>query len=139
MTCSFTKSCLTLGNPMDCSMPGFPVLHYLLEFAQTHVHSVGDASNHSSSVAPFSSFPQSFPASVFSSELALHIRWQGYWSFSFSISPSNIYSGVISFKVDWFYLLAVQGTLKSLLQRHNLKASILGAQLSLWSNSPMCT
>ena len=96
--------------------------------------------NHLILCHPLLFLPSIFPSiRVFSNLLALHIRWQGYWSFSFSISPSNIYSGVISFKVDWFYLLAVQGTLKSLLQRHNLKASILGAQLSLWSNSPMCT
>ena len=76
---------------------------------------------------------------VFSNELALPLRWPKYWSFSFSTSPSSEESLLISFQIDWFYLLAVQGTLKSLLQRHNLKASILGAQLSLWSNSPMCT
>ena len=78
-----------------------------------------------SSVSPFSSCPQSFPASVFSNELALHIRWPKYWSFSFSISPPNEYSVLISFRIDWFDLLAVQGTLKSLLQHHSLKASIL--------------
>ena len=80
----------------------------------------------SSSVVPVSSCPQSFPASQgLSSELAIHIRWPKYWSFSFSISPSNEYSGLISFRIDWFDLLAVQGTLKSLLQHHSLKASIL--------------
>ena len=79
----------------------------------------------SSFVAPFSSCPQSFPASESSSELALHIRWPKYWSFSFSISPSNEYSGLISFGIDWFDLLVVQGTLKSLLQHRNSKASIL--------------
>ena len=79
----------------------------------------------SSSVVPFSSCSQSFPASVFSSESALHIRWPNYWSFSFSISSSNEYSELISFRIDWFDLLAVQGTLKSLLQHYNSKASIL--------------
>ena len=81
----------------------------------------------SSSVVPFSSCPQSFPASfirVFSNESVLRIRWPKYWSFSFSTSPSNEYSGLISFKIDWFDLLAVQGTFKSLLQHHSSKASI---------------
>ena len=78
----------------------------------------------SSSVIPFSSFPQSFPASG-SNESAFRIRWPKYWSFSFSISPSNEYSGLISFRTDWLGLLAVQGTLKSLLQHHSSKASIL--------------
>ena len=83
-------------------------------------------SNHLILCHPLLFLPSIFPSiRVFSSLLALHIRWQGYWSFSFSISPSNIYSGVISFKVDWFYLLAVQGTLKSLLQHHSSKASVL--------------
>ena len=79
----------------------------------------------SSSVAPFSSFPQSFPASESFPELALHIRWPKYWSFSFSISPSNEYSGLITFRIDSFDLLTVQGSLKSLLQHHRSKASIL--------------
>ena len=79
----------------------------------------------SSSVIPFSSCPQSFPASVFSNESALRIRWPKYWSFSFNISPSNEYSGLNSFRMDWLDLLAVQGTLKSLLQHHSSKASIL--------------
>ena len=84
--------------------------------------------------------PSIFPSiRVFSSESALHIRWPKYWSFSFSISPSNEYSGFISFKIDWFDLLAVQGTLKSLLQNHNSKASILCSQPSLWSNSHIHT
>ena len=79
----------------------------------------------SSSVSPFSSRLQSFPATVFSSELVLHIRWPKYWSFSFSINLSNEYSGLISFRMDWLDLLAVQGTLKSLVQHHTLKAPIL--------------
>ena len=81
--------------------------------------------NISSSVAPFSSCLQSFLASGFFPMSALHISWPKYWSFSFSISPSNEYSGLISFRTDWFDFLAVQGTLKSLLQHHNAKASIL--------------
>ena len=81
--------------------------------------------NISSSAVPFSSRLQSFPTSVFSSESVLRIRWSKYWSFSFSISPSNEYSGLIFFRMDWLDLLAVQGTLKSLIQHHSSEASIL--------------
>ena len=127
--CSVAKSCLTLCDPMDCSIPGFPVLHYLLEFAQIHMHWVSDSmSNHLILCHPLLLLPSMFPIIfsnwVFSSESALHIRWPKYWSFSSSISPSNEYSGFISFRIDWFDLLAVRGTLKSLLQHHNLKAPI---------------
>ena len=116
----FTQSCLTLCDPMDCSTPGFPILHHLPKFVQTHVHWVSDAIQPSRPVIPFSSC---FPSiGVFSNESALPNRWPKYWSFSFS--PSNEYSGLISFRMDWFDLLAVQGTLKSLLQHHSLKASI---------------
>ena len=97
-------------------MPGFPVHHQLLELAQTHVHLTI-----TSSVIPFSSFLQSPGIRVFSNESVLCIRW----SFSFSISPSNEYSGLISLRTDWFDLLAAQGTRKSLLQHHSSKASIL--------------
>ena len=84
--------------------------------------------------------PLVFPSiRIFSNELALHIRWPNYWSFSFSIRPSNEYSGLVSFRIDWFDLLAVQGTLRSLLQHHDLKASFFGTQLSLWSNSHRTT
>ena len=110
---------------MDCSTPGFPVLHLLLGFAQTHVNWVSDASNHLIICLPLLLPPSIFPGiMVFSSESVLHFRWPKYWSFSFSISPSNEYSGLISFRIDWFYLLAVQGTLKSL-HKHISKASIL--------------
>ena len=115
-------------NPMDCRTPGFPVLHHLVAFAQSHVHWVGDDICHptvSSAVVPFSSCLQSFPASVFTSESALCIRWPKYWSFSFSISSSNENSGLISFRMDRLDLLAVQGTLKSLPQHHSLKASVI--------------
>ena len=105
---------------MDYSTPGFPVLHYLPEFAQTYIHWVHLILCHP--LLPPSVFPS---IRVFSSELALHIRWPKYWSFSFRISPSNEYSGLISFRSHWFDLLAVQGTIKSLLQYHNLKASVL--------------
>ena len=92
----------------------------------------------SSSVVPFSSLPSIFPSiRVFSNKSALHMRWPKYWSFSFNISPSNEHPGFISFRMDWLDLLAVQGTLKSLLQHHSSKTSIL--QLSLWSNSHIRT
>ena len=100
-------------------------------------------SNHLILCCPFSSCLQSFPASgsfpviqVFSSG---HIRWPKCWSFSFNISAPSEYSGWISFRIDWLDLLAVQGTLKSLLQQHSSKASIFGTQLFLWSNSHICT
>ena len=116
---------LTLCDPMDCSTPGFPVLHHFPDFAQTHVHWLGDASQ-PSHPRSLSSPPPVFPSiRGFSSESALRIRWQKYWSFSFSISPSNEYSGLIPFRIDWFDLPHVQGTLKSLLQHHSSKASIL--------------
>ena len=125
--CSVTQLCLTFDDPVDCSTPGFPALHYLLELAQTHVHWVGDAIQPSHFLSPSSPV-------VNLSQLqglfqwvrgALCIRWPKYWSFGFSISPSKEYSGLISFRIDWFDLLAVQGTLKSRLQHHNLKASNL--------------
>ena len=125
---------------MDCSMPGFPVHHQLLELAQTHVHGVGDAiqpSHRLSSPSPPASVLPSIR--VFSNESALRIRWPKCWSFSFSIRPSNEYSELISFRVDWFDFLSVQGALKSLLQQHNLKTSIFGVQPSLWSNSHIRT
>ena len=101
---------------MDCSTPGLPVHHQLPEFTQTHVHQVGDAIHPCHPLSSPSPLPSVFPSiKIFPSESALHIRWPKYWSFSFSISPSSEYSGLISFRVDWFDL-AVQGTLKSLLQ-----------------------
>ena len=112
--CSFSESCLILCNPMDCSMPGFPVLHRLSELAQTHVHWVGDAIQPScplSSPSP-SGFNLSQHQGLFQ-WVGSSIRWPKYWSFSLSISPSNEYSGLISFRIDWFDLLAVQGTLKA--------------------------
>ena len=110
----------------DCSTPGLSVHHQLSEFTQTHVHWVSDAiqPSHplSSPSPPTFNLPQH--QGLFN-ESVLCIRWPKYWSFSFSISPSNEYSGLISFRVDWLDLLAVQGTLKSLLQPHSSKASIL--------------
>ena len=122
---SVAQSCPTLCNPMDCSMPGFPVHHQLLELTQTHVHWVGDAI-HLILCHPLLLPPSILPSiKVFSNESVLHIRWPKYWSFSFSISPSNEHLGLISFRMDWLDLLAVQGTLKSLLQHHSLKESFL--------------
>ena len=113
-------------NPMDCSTPGFPVLHNLLELAQTHIHCVCDTIQPSHPLSHPSLGPSVFPSiGVFSNALALCNRWPKYWIFSFSINPSNEDSGLISFRIDWSDLLAVGGTLKSLPQRHSLKASIL--------------
>ena len=124
--CSVTKSCQTLCDPVDSSIPGFNVLHYLPEIAETHAHYVDDAIPPSHLLLPLLFLPSIFlRIRVFSNELALHIRWPKYWSFSFSISPSDEYSGLISFRIDWFDRLAVQGTLKSLIQHQNLKASII--------------
>ena len=138
--CSVAKLCPTLCNPMNCSTPGFLVLHYLPEFAQTHVHRVSDAIHPtiSSSVVSFSSCPQSFPASG-----SFPMSWffaSGGQSIGVSasiISPSNEYSGLISFRIDWFGLLAVQETLKSLFQHHSSKASILRCSALL--NGPTLT
>ena len=133
---SVVHSCLTLCDPIDCSTPGFPVHHQLPELAQTHVHRVSDAIQPSHPLSFLFLLPSIFlNIRVFSNESVLCIRWPKYWSFSFSISPSNEYSGLISFRMDWFDLLAVQGTLKSLLQHHSSKTSISGAQLFLWSTS----
>ena len=108
------------------STPGLPVHHQFLELTQNHVHWVGDAIQ-SSHPLPSSSPPSlNFPSiRVFSNESALHIRWLKSWGFSFKISPSNEYPGLISFRMDWLDLLAIHETRKSLLQHHSLKASIL--------------
>ena len=121
---SVTQSCLTLCDPMDCSTPGFPVHHQLREFAQTHGHRVGDAIHPSHPLS--SPSPPAFNLSQHQGlESVLHIRWPKYWSFSFSISSSNEYSELISFRMDWLDLLAVQGTLKSLLPAPQFKSIIL--------------
>jgi len=123
---SIAQSCLTLCHPMNHSTPGLPVQHQLPEFTQTHVHQVGDAIQPSHPLSSPSLLPPIPPSiRVFSNESTLRIRWPKYWSFSFSIIPSNEHSGPISFRMDWLDLLAVQGTLKSLLQHHSSKASIL--------------
>ena len=116
---SITESRPTLCDPTDCNIPGSSVLHCLSELAQTHVHWVSDAI-----CRPLLLLPSIFPSiSVFSNESALCIRWSKYWSVS--ISLSNEYSGLISFRIDWFDLFAVHGSLRSLLQHHGLKASVL--------------
>ena len=123
---SVAQSYLTLCDPMDCSMLGLPVHHQLLQLAQTHVHWIGNAIQPSYPLLSPSPPAFNLPSiRVFSNESVLRIRWPKYWSFSFSISPSNEYLGLISLRIDWFDLLAVQGTLKSLLQHHSSKASIL--------------
>ena len=123
---SVTQSCLTLCDPMSCSTPGLPVHHHLPEFTQTNVHRVRDAiqpSHPLASPSPPAPIPPSFR--VFSNESTLHMRWPKYWSFRFSIIPSKEILGLISFRMDRLDFLAVQGTLKSLLQHHTSKASIL--------------
>ena len=123
---SVAQSCPTLYDPMDCSMPGCRVHHQLLELAQTHVHQLKMPFNHLILCRPLRLLPSIFPSiRVFSSESTLRIRWPKYWSFSFSISSSNDYSGLIPFRIDRLDLHPVQGTLKSLLQHHGSKASIL--------------
>ena len=115
------KSCLTLCDHMDCSTPGFPVHHQLTELTQIHVLESVMPSNHLILCRPLLLLPSIFPnIRVFSNESVLHIMWPKYWSFSCSTSPSNEYSGLISFRMDWLDLLAVQGTFKSLLQHLTL-------------------
>ena len=121
-----TQSCPTLCDPMDCSTPGLRVHHQLPEFTQTMPTESVMPSNHLILCHPLLLPPSIFSSiRIFSSESALPIRWPKYWSFRFSISPSNEYSGLITFRMDWLDLLAVQGTLKNLLQHHSSKASIL--------------
>ena len=111
---------------MDCGTPGFPVLQYLPEFAQTPVHWVSDAIQPCILCCLLVFRPSFFPSiRVFSNESAVHTRWPKFWGFNFSISPSNEHSGLISFRIDGFDLPAIQGTLKSILQHHSLKALIL--------------
>ena len=137
---SVTQSCPTLWDTMNCSTPGLPVHHQPPEFTQIHVHRVSDATSHLILCRPLLLLPPIPPSiRVFSNESTLRMRWPKYWSFSLSISPSNEHPGLVSFRMDWLDLLAIQGTLKSLLQHHSSKASILGAQLSSQSNSHIDT
>ena len=127
---SVTQSCLTLCDPMDGSTPAFPVHHQLPEPTQTHVHQVSNAINQLILCCPLLLLPSIFPRiRVFSSESILCIRWPKYWSLNCSINPSNVYSELISFRIDWFDLLAVQGTLKGLLQHHNSVQSLSRVRL----------
>ena len=123
---SVAQSCPTICDPMNHSTPGLPVHHQLPEFTQTHVHRVHDAiqpSHPLSSPSPPAPNPSQHQSLFHESTLCM--RWPKYWSFSFSIIPSKEHPGLISFRMDWSDLLAVQGTLKSLLQYHSSKASIL--------------
>ena len=124
---SVAQLCPTLCDSHEaCSMPGLPVHHQPPEFTQTHIHQVGDAIPPSHPLSsPFPPAPIPPSIRVFSKKSTLRMRWPKYWSFSFSIIPSKRHPGLISFRMDWLDLLAVQGTLKSLLQHHSLKASVL--------------
>ena len=139
---SVTQSHLTLCDAVDYSTPGFTALHHIPELAQTHVHWIGDAiqSPHPLLFPPLPLFYLS-QHRVFANESVLHISWPKYWSFSFSISPSSEFSGLISFRIDQLDLLVLQGTLKSLLQYHSSKASILqcSAFFVVWLSHPYMT
>ena len=133
-TCEGNLSkCCVFGKSysVDCSTPGFPLLHCLLEFAQTHIYWVSDAIQSSHPLLPPSPALNLFQHQGLFQWVSSSHRWPKYWSFSFIISPSNEYSGLISFRMDWLGLLAVQGTLKSVLQPHSSKASINSSVLSL--------
>ena len=122
----FSSSVVSDSDPMDCSTPGFPVHHQSQSLRKLMSIESVRPSNHLILCHPLVLPPSFFPSiRVFSNESVLHIRWPKYWSFSFSISPSNEYSGLISFRIDWLDLLAVQVTLKSLLQNHSSKPSVL--------------
>ena len=118
------QSCLTLCDPMNRSMPVLPIHHQFPEFTQTHVHWIRDAQPSHPLSSPSPPAPNPSSIRVFSNESILRMRWPKYWSFSFSIIPSKEHPGLI-FRMHWLDLLAVQGTLKSLLQHHTSKASIL--------------
>ena len=123
---SVAQSCPTLCNPMNCSMPGLPVLHQLLEFTQTHVYRVGDVFQPSHPLlSPSPPAPVSPRIRVFSNVSTLHMRWPKYWSFNLIISPSNEHPGLISFRMHCLDLLAVQGTHRCLLQHHSSKVLII--------------
>ena len=123
---SVTQSCPTLCDPMDCSTPGFPVHHQLRSILKFTSFESLMPFNHLILCRPLLLLPPVFPSiRVFSNESTLRVRWPKYWSFSFSISPSDEHQGLISFRMDWLDLLAVQGTLKGLFQHHSSKASNL--------------
>ena len=123
---SLAQSCPTPCNPMDCSTPGLPVHHQLLELNSGVKFELVMRSNHLILCHPLLLLPSILHSiRVFSNKSVLRIRWPKYWSFNFNNSPSSEYSGLISFRMDWLDLLAVRGTLKSLLQYHSSKVSIL--------------
>ena len=127
-----TQSHLTLCDPMDCSTSGFPVLHRLPEFAQIHVHWVGDAISPSLLCRLLLPLPSVFPSiRVFSNVSVLRIQWPKYWSSTFSISPSNEYSGLISLRMDWLDLLAAKGLSRVFSSTTVQKHQFFGAQLFL--------
>ena len=122
---SVAQLCPTLCDPMHHRMPDIPVHHHLLEFSQTHFHWVSDATQPSHPL-PSPLLPSIFPSiGVFPNESALHIRWPKYWTFNINMSPSNEHPGLVSIRMVWLDLLAVQEILKSLLQHHSSKAAIL--------------
>ena len=147
---SVTQSSLTLCDAMDCSTPGFPVHHQLPELAQTHVHCSVDMIGGHGSVMPSNYLilcypllllPSIFPSiRIFYNELVLLSRWPHYWSFSFSISPSNEYSGLISFRIAFGFISLQSKGLSRLLSNTTVqKYHFFGVQLSLWSNSHIHT
>ena len=128
LSVQFSRSVVSdsLCHPTDCSTPGLPIHHQLPEFTQTHVRRISNAVQPSHPLSSPLLLPSLFPTiRVFSNKSVLCIRWPKYWSFSFSVSPSNEYSWLISFRIEWLDFLSVQGTLKSLFQHHSSKASIL--------------
>ena len=135
----FSHSVVSICDPMDCSMPGF--LSFTISWSLLKLMSIQSVmpSNHLILCHPLLVPSIFLSIRVFSNESVLYIKWPKYWSFSFSISPSNEYSGLISFRIGWLDLLPLLGTLKSLLQHHSSKISILQFQLSLWSNSHIHT
>ena len=137
---SVTQLHATLCNPMDYSTPGLPVHHQLLEFTQIHGHWVGVPSKQLILCRPLLPVTSIFPSiRIFSKESVLHIKWPKYWSFSFNIRPCNYNSGLISFRMDWLDLLAVQGLSRVFSNTTIQKYQFFGTQLSLWSNSHIHT
>ena len=127
---SVAQSCPTLYDSMDCSTPGFPVHHQFPELAQTHVHRVGDAIQPSNSCRPLLLLPSISPSiRVFSNESVVHIGWPKYCSFTFSISPSSEYSGMISFRMDWLDPLQFKGHSRVFSNTTVQKHQLIGAQL----------
>ena len=139
-SCLVNKSYPTLWDLVGCSIAGFPVHHYLPEFAQTHVHWVSDAIQPSYPLSPPSPPALNIPRiRVFSNEWALRIRWPKYWNFSFSISASNEYSGLIFSRIDCVISLQSKGLSRVFSRTTVQKHQFFGAQTSLWSNSHLCT